>query len=244
MEQKQNTPRVSRLEEAEQSSRIERMSEVNHFTAQEYEALKIVQPSDEGSAHLKVFRDLRTQLMKQSHRKNFSCLVTSIVPGGGTYVAANLAATIALDKSRTSLYLDANLYRPFGDRLLPVQSYMGLTDFLDDKSIRVEEIVYASSIPRLRVIPVGQNTEGGTEKLHSDRMRYLFAELKSRYTDRYMIIDAPSPTEYEAEVRILADLSDYVILVVPYGKVTEVQLISAIDKIGKDRLAGVVYNQC
>ncbi len=224
--------------------RIDQMSEVRGFSLEEYESIKIVSAADDSSPHLKAFRELRTNLMKRSKKKNFSCLVTSVAPGGGTYVAANLAATIALDKSRTALLLDANLYRPYVDCLLPVPSQLGLTDYLDDDSIRIEDIVHASSIPRLRVIPVGNNREGGTEKIHSDRMSRLLEELQARYQDRNIIIDSPSVIEYDAEISILAELCDYVLLVVPYGKVMESQLLAAIERIGEDRLAGVVFNEC
>lgn len=219
------------------------MTEVRSFSAQELTNLKIVHAGDEGSEHLKVFRDLRTQLIKRSGGSNFTCLVTSAVSGGGSYVAANLAATFALDRSKTSLFLDCNLYDPFAENLLPVPAHLGLTDYLDDTSINPSEIVYASGIPRLRVVPVGNNREGGTEKINSARMREFFNELKTRYTDRYTIVDAPSASEYDAEIRILADLCDFVVLVVPYGRVTEIQLNSAIEKIGVERLAGIVYNQ-
>ena len=75
-------------------------------------------------------------------------------------------------------------------------------------------------------------------------MREFFAEIKSRYADRYVIVDAPSAADYDAEIRILAELCDFAVLVVPYGKVTRSELNAAIGKIGNERLAGVVYNWC
>jgi protein-tyrosine kinase len=222
---------------------INKMSEVRTFTKSEFEALKIIHSGDEGSRHLKVFRDLRTQLMRRSNGANFVCMVTSAVAGGGSYVAANLAATIALDRSKTSMLVDANLYSPFAEVLLPVPSQFGLTDFLEDPKTGVEDVLYASGIPRMRVVPAGNNREGGTEKINSPRMRHFLEEIKLRFPDRFIIIDAPSAAEYDAETRILAELCDFVLLVVPYGKVTEADLHTSIEKIGKDRLAGIVYNQ-
>ncbi len=226
------------------SSQIGKMSEVRSFSAAELDALKIVHSKDERSVHLKVFRDLRTQLMKRSNWGNFICLVTSAAPGGGSHVAVNLAATIALDKSKSAVLVDCNIYSPYAEGLLPVPAQFGLTDFLDDPTVGAEEIVYASGIPRLRVVPCGNNRDGGTEKLNSMRMREFFHEVKSRYPDRYIIVDAPAASDYDAEIRILAELCDFVLLVVPYGRISEGQLHSAIEKIGEDHLAGVVYNQC
>lgn len=226
------------------AAQISRMSEVRAFTPAELTALKIVHPKDERSGHLRTFRDLRTQLMKRSEGSNFVCLVTSAAPGGGSHVAVNLAATIALDSAKTAMLMDCNIYSPYADCLLPVPSQLGLTDYLDEPAIGVEEIIYASGIPRMRVVPVGNNLEGGTEKLNSTRMRDLIHEVKHRYSDRYVVVDGPSAADYDAEIRILADLCDFVVLVVPYGKVTEGQIYSAVEKIGKSRMAGVVFNHC
>lgn len=242
MESKHVTP-VASINKGAPAANIAKMSEVRSFNKAEYEALKVIHTGEEGSEHLKVFRDLRTQLMKRTGWQNFVCMVTSAVSGGGSHVAANLAATISLDKSKTALLVDANLYSPFAESLLPVPSQFGLTDYLEDMGTGVEDIVYASGIPRMRVVPVGNNREGGTEKLNSPRMREFFKEIKSRYADRYVIVDAPSAADYDAETRILAELCDFVLLVVPYGKVTEADLNASIEKIGRDRLAGVVYNQ-
>lgn len=244
MDSKHVTPLASVNKSSPAAASIARMSEVRSFNKAEYEALKIIHTGDEGSIHLKVFRDLRTQLMKRTGWQNFVCMVTSAVSGGGSHVAANLAATISLDKSKTSLFVDANLYAPFAEALLPVPSQFGLTDYLEDLGTGVEDIVYASGIPRMRVVPVGNHREGGTEKLNSPRMRDFFKEIKARYPDRYIIVDAPSAADYDAEIRILAELCDFVLLVVPYGKVSEADLNASIEKIGKERLAGIVYNQC
>ncbi len=223
--------------------RIQEMAEVRPFTAAEYEYLKLVRVDDEGSKHLKVFRNLRTQLMKKSEGKTFTCLVVSVVSGGGSYVASNLASIIALDQSKTSLLVDANLYSPSAERLLPVPSQFGLSDYLADPRIRVEDIIYATGAKRLRVLPSGTNREGGTEKIHSNRMFELFKEIRDRYSDRFIVVDSPSAIEYDAEVRILTELCDCVVLVVPYGKVTPGELLSTIEKIDKKKLVGVVYDE-
>lgn len=243
MDSKRIKPVASISKASPATASINKMSEVRSFNRAEHEALKIIHTADEGSEQLKAFRDLRTQLMKRTQWQNFVCMVTSAVSGGGSHVAANLAATISLDKSKTSLFVDANLYSPFAEALLPVPSQFGLTDYLEDLGTGVEDIVYASGIPRMRVVPVGNNREGGTEKINSPRMHEFFDEIKHRYSDRYIIVDAPSAADYDAETRILAELCDFVLLVVPYGRVTEAELHSSIEKIGKDRLAGVVYNQ-
>ncbi|WP_075187573.1 CpsD/CapB family tyrosine-protein kinase [Teredinibacter haidensis] len=222
---------------------IDSMSEIHRFSKTELDQFKILYQGTANTQLLKVFRDLRTRVYSKAQGNNFICMMTSVVPDGGcSYVTKNLAAAIALDKTRTSLVVDANFYDPSMDNMIVTDSEVGLTDYLDSGSLGIESIVYASGIPRVRVIPVGGNTEGATERLSSRRMQVFLKELKTRYSDRYILLDAPSVSEYSAEARIMAALCDFVILVVPYGKVTESQVKAAIEAIGENRLAGLVFN--
>lgn len=224
-------------------ARIERMSEIHQFSQAELEKHRILFQGSTNQQMLKVFRDLRTRVYAKSNGQNFVCMVSSVVPDGGcSYVVNNLAAAIALDKTRTSLIVDCNFYAPSTDSLIVTEAEVGLTDYLDRGDMGVESIVYASGVPRVRVIPAGGNTEGATERLSSRRMITFLEELKTRYSDRYILIDAPSVGEYAADTRIMASLCDFVVLVVPYGKVTEGKVQAAIDAIGPKRLAGMVFN--
>ena len=72
-------------------------------------------------------------------------------------------------------------------------------------------------------------------------MKQFVEELQSRYTDRYVILDAP-PVGNTADARILADLCDFVIIVVPYGMVTVDQIKTAIESVPSDKLIGLIYN--
>ncbi|KZZ53142.1 hypothetical protein A3761_18035 [Oleiphilus sp. HI0123] len=96
-------------------------------------------------------------------------------------------------------------------------------------------------MPRLRVVPIGDNSEGAAEYFSSDKMQRFVDEIRSRYSDRYIFIDAPPVTE-SSEARILTEIADMVVLVVPHGRATAEQVEAAISVIGKDKLAGLVYN--
>lgn len=236
---------VTNLKDAAASAdaRIDRMSEIHRFSRAELDHMKILYQSVSNDMRLKVFRDLRTRLYTKAGGKNFVCMITSVVPNGGcSYVVNNLAAAIALDKTRTSMVVDCNYYAPWADNLIVTETDAGLTDYLESPTMGVESIVYASGLPRVRVVPVGGNREGATERLSSKRMYAFLQELKARYSDRYIIMDSPSVGEYSADIRILASMCDLVILVVPYGKVTESQVQFCIDAIGQKRLAGMVFN--
>ncbi len=222
---------------------IARMSEVHNFSGPELDNVKILHQGTSNEKILKVFRELRTQVYARAKGKNFVCLVTSVCPGGGaSYTASNLAAAIALDKSKTSVVVDANFYSPSIDHLLSAEANLGLTDYLSVQEMGIEFILYASGIKRLRIVPAGKSTHGATEKLSSSKMVSFVREIKTRYPDRFIMVDSPSVGDFSADVRILAQLCDFVVLVVPYGKVSDAEVKASIDIIGEHRIAGIVFN--
>ena len=227
----------------EAEDQIARMSEIHHFSAAELDNLKILRQGTSDDNMLKTFRDLRTQLFAKSQGNNFVCMVASVCPGGGaTHVSRNLAAAIALDRTKTAAVIDCNFYHPSVEVLLSAEINVGLSDYLNSKNMGVEHVVYASGIPRVRVVPSGNHSRTSAERLSSPRMKQFLMELKSRYPDRYILVDAPAVCEYPADVRVLAQICDFVVLVVPYGMVNPTKLTECIAALDEEQIAGVVFN--
>lgn len=224
------------------SQSIRQMAEIGLLDQKTLDAKKIIGPGTKDKAFLNTFREIRTKLVQASNKQNFVALVNSVVEGGGgTFTAVNLAAVFALDKSKTALLVDCNLYEPSLDKLFDLQPEYGLTDYLEDPSLDIDDIIYATGVERLRLIPAGSFREAGAEYFSSERMANFLAAVASRYPDRYIFIDAP-PAAESAEGRIVAELSNYGIVVVPYGKVTSQQVNNTIEAIGKDKVVGVIFN--
>lgn len=68
---------------------------------------------------------------------------------------------------------------------------LGVTDFVADKSLKVRDIIYPSGVDRLSVVPAGTQSASAVELFSAVRMRDLMGELRSRYPDRFLIINAP-----------------------------------------------------
>ncbi len=217
------------------------MQEVELLDRIELANRKIIFPEMNHNAILNAFRDLRTKLISVASRKNFSCLITGVVPQGGTsFVTLNLATAFSFDHSKTSLLIDCNLRDP--DPSLPmVEGTNGLTEYLESTEIDPSEIIRATGIRRLRVVPSGGKREIPSEYFSSDRMWNFLDHVTQRFPDRYIFIDGP-PTTESADVRILSSLCDMVILVVPYGAVTEAQIDAAAKSFDRTKLVGVVFN--
>lgn len=230
-------------EEEEARERIRRMAEVNRLSFPELEELKVIHSGMRSTRVLNAFRELRTSLYKLAEgRENFVLMVTSLAPGGGaSFVSLNLAAAIALDESKTSIVVDCNIYEPSLHRILPLDPDFGLLDYLENVSLELKDVIYSTGVRRMRMIPVGGHRQPGGEYFTSSRMRRFVDELRTRYRDRYVVIDSP-PITTSADARILFELCDFVLLVAPFGKVTPAQLQAAVDAVGQERLAGVVFN--
>ncbi len=187
------------------------------------------------------YRGLRSTLMRRVNgHANLVC-VTSVWPKGHDgLVAANLATVIAADESRSALLIDCNLSHPTANRLFDLEEGPGLSDYLSDESIGVASVIRPAGVRRLRVIPVGKGSPEGDCFLMR-RMKDLVAEIRSRYDDRLIVLSAP-PIGSCADATILAEQSDYVVLSVPYGRVTMAEISEAVRAVGAQKIAGVIFS--
>lgn len=241
---RRSTERIVPLSRRDQAGKrsIQRMAEIRPLEPEELNRRNIIYPGTANRELLDVVRQLRTVLLQRAGKKNAVFLVASICPdAGGSFLSLNLGAAFALDSSKTSMVVDCNLSAPSLENLLNIPPDYGLTDYLENAQVSADEIIYASGIARMRLVPARRRPELGAEAFSSERMAGLLSELRDRYDDRYIILDAPPATAVD-ELRELADLCDYAILVVPRGKVTATQIQAGVDMIDEQKFAGIVFN--
>lgn len=224
------------------SQQIAHMAEPIRLGEGDLQRLRIISQEMEDVRVANAFRELRTRVLERSGGRNCVTLVTSIASGhGSSFVALNLAAAFSYAEGKTALLMDCNLSDPaFNDLAFPDER-PGLVDFFESADTRVEEMIHPTGIHKLRVIPTGGKSEATAEYFTSIKMRQLLQSIKQRYSDRYVIVDAP-PVLESADSRIVAQHCDFVLLVVPYGKVVEAQIQAAVKAIGEQKLIGVVFN--
>ncbi len=221
------------------------MEDPRLFSDKQLERIGVVHPRSKNRALVDSFRQMRTKLFQLKPEGNFSVLVSSVVPeGGASFISLNLASTITFDRAKTSLLIDTNVHDPVLHRILTLiklEPRYGLLDYLANPEIGIENIVSPSGIPRMRIIPIGHREEGDTEYLTSKKMPQFLREVKHRYDNRYIVVDAPCITS-SADARVLADQCDFIVLVAPYGGATSNQIDSVVDEIDDHKLAGIVLN--
>jgi Mrp family chromosome partitioning ATPase len=191
------------------------------------------------------FRDLRTRLLATSN-ENFITLVAPVGPScGGSFVARNLAVALTLDQSKSALLVDCNLHQPSQHTSMKIDaSRGGLVNYLEDPDANVEDMLYDTGIPRLKLIPAGRSRHADMEieYFSSFRMRLLLDALRSSYSDRYIFLDSP-PALGAPDARMLSELADVVILVAGYGRNTPEDIAAAAGNFDPGKFAGVVFNE-
>jgi len=209
----------------------------------ELQAKRIIHPDMDDSSILNSFRDIRTHLLQKSPRKNFVLMVVSLAHDmGASFFAVNIGAAFSYEGQKTSLLIDCNQQKPKLNRLFDKETGPGLTDYLHDSGIGAKQIIYPTGIYRMNYIPIGRRENAGGEFLSSQRMQEFIHILKKRYADRYVILNAP-PLEVSADAAILSEVADYILVVVPYGKVTNNRIKKAVKLLPKEKIAGIVLNK-
>lgn len=190
------------------------------------------------------FRILKTAILfPQTGIPPRTIMVTSTVPGEGkSFVAGNIAISIAQSIDEYVLLMDCDLRKPsqhsrFGFSLVP-----GLSEYLTHRGEKsLGSIIYKTAVNKLSLLPAGKPPANPSELISSDEMRSLLQEVKGRYSDRYIIIDSPPPY-LTAEANALARQVDGIVIVVKTGKTRRSHVSDLIDAYGRDKILGVVKN--
>jgi protein-tyrosine kinase len=222
---------------------IRRMAEPALKTAQDLDGRGIIRQDMARRELGDVFRNLRTQLQSLARGRNFVTVVAPVGSGSGaSFVATNLAAAFAFDESKTALLVDCNLRKPVQHERLGVSPARGgLTEFLENPELGAEAIIYPTGIRRLRLIPAGATREASGEYFSSYPMQALVGELRARYPDRYLVLDAPA-INGSPDARLLSELADMVVVVAGYGLDTQAAVREAVASLDPAKVAGVVFN--
>ncbi|MBD3656219.1 MAG: polysaccharide biosynthesis protein [Marinobacter sp.] len=218
------------------------MQEPRKLTRDDLDERRIIYPESSNRQLVNRFRDLRTRLLEASGGNNFTLVVSGATSGAGSsFVALNLAAAFAFDQAKTAVIIDCNLRQPTLHSTLDIVPEHGLTDFLDDPDYDIARILYPTGIPRLRLIPAGSRREIPAEFFTSFRMKQFIQAVRRRYPDRFIILDT-APISESPDARILSELCDYAMLVVPHGKVTPGMAEEAAVAFHPEKFVGAVIN--
>ena len=119
-------------------------------------------------------------------------MVTSTREGEGkTFVALNLAFSVAAERDRSVILIDADPAKSSIAHLLGLQVEHGLMDLLQDGAVALEDVVLPTSVAGLSIVPGGDHHALGAELFASDRMGTLLHTLGMALPHSIVILDAP-----------------------------------------------------
>lgn len=203
-------------------------------------------------AGVEQFRTLRSHVYQARYETPLkTILIASGMPSEGkSFVAANLAISLARNSVHNILLIDGDLRRPTLHASLGAPNSVGLSDYLEgsaevldimqrDLDRSKEEGVNTKNLGNLTFIPSGKSTDKSAELVAGERMKELITSV-APYFD-WIIIDAP-PALAVTDAVELSHSADAVMLVVrgaktPYEVAQRVQVA-----FESTRILGFVLN--
>ncbi len=188
------------------------------------------------------YRRLRTNIQfSRLDRDVQVIMVTSSGPGEGkTVTASNLAITMA-QAGRPTLYIDADLRRPTGHKMLGLPREPGLVELLFEK-YPFDLEAFATGIDDLYAIPAGSSVPNPAELMGSKKMKDMVNRLREEFD--YIIIDTP-PVLAVTDAVLLSTECDASVVVISANETDfhslqrTVEALRAVDA----SLAGTVLNR-
>jgi len=186
------------------------------------------------------FKILRSQILHpRTGLPSRFILVTSSVPEEGkTYVATNLAFSFA--RTVPTLLIEADLRRPVFKKTLGISDCPGLGNYLME-NLEIEKCIYKTNFSKLYLMPAGTLSIDIRDYLLSNQIIELLDTLKKKFSDFFFIFDSP-PVLVASESISLSRLVDGVLFVVRYGFSDREVVSEALEKVGKSKIMGLVFN--
>ncbi len=166
-------------------------------------------------------------------------MVTSSIPGEGkTYVSLNLGFSFA--RSVPTLLVEADLRHPCFGTYLGVAFEEGLSEYFLDRN-SIPEIVYKTDFPNLYLIPAGRDLSLSKDVFGSEKLVKFLDDVRQHFPKFYIIFDS-APVLMASETLSLSRLIDGLLLVVRYGYTEKGIVEEALEKIGRSKILGTVFN--
>jgi exopolysaccharide/PEP-CTERM locus tyrosine autokinase len=199
--------------------------------------------SDPRSFEAEQFKMLRSSLLfPHTGKPPRTIMVTSALPGEGkTFVSSNLAVSIAQGINEHVMLIDCDIRLPDLHTNFGFKEVKGLSEYLTAR-VELKDLLLKTSVDKLTLLPGGTPPPNPAELIASKKMSNLIAEVRSRYKDRFIVIDSPPPS-MTSETNVIAKQVDGILLVVNYGKTPREMASQLVELFGKEKILGVVFNR-
>jgi protein-tyrosine kinase len=243
-------PESSDHSDADKPAGDGRRSKAVHIDLEALAQAGFVTPEAQRSQIAYEFRVLKRPVIRNASGKSGvrlengnRVMVTSALPREGkTFVALNLALSIALEVDHTVLLVDADVANPSLMKVMHLPDSKGLLDVLTGDQPDVADVLLRTNIEKLSILPAGTFDRRATEMLASDAMANLVDEMSARYPDRILVFDSP-PLLPTTEARVLASHMGQILMVVEADHTTQAAVTQALETIENCPVVLMVLNK-
>ncbi|MEP6945725.1 MAG: CpsD/CapB family tyrosine-protein kinase [Acidobacteriota bacterium] len=194
------------------------------------------------SSYCEEYRSLRTHVLHKSQRQKLQAIVVaSVNPSEGKSVTAlNLAWLLAQTDGIKCLVIDSDLRMPSLTDYMGIEADKGLSDILTGDTSLKESIIRLEPAG-LHILPGGVARTDVAELISGPKFKEILREAREMFD--FVIIDAP-PLGIFTDATVLINQADAAMLVVRANRTKYASLDRVLEQLPKDRILGVVLNQC
>lgn len=229
---------------------LEGNSQVQSINLARLHRMGVVSPDAEKSQIAEEFRIIKRPLIANAFGQGTArvkngnlIMVTSSLPGEGkSFCAINLAISMAMEMDRTVLLIDADVAKPRIPEYLGIHADKGLLDVLQDKDLKLSDVLIRTDIAKLTVLPAGRTYKRATELLASAAMTRLIEDIGNRYPDRIILFDSP-PLLATSESSVLATHMGQIVMVVEAERTSQEAVREALSHIQSCEVVGMLLNK-
>ncbi|WP_047546332.1 GumC family protein [Psychroserpens sp. Hel_I_66] len=202
--------------------------------------LKVVSKVDY-SPRAEAFRIIRTNIDFMLQKVDVHCktifVTSTTAQEGKSHTTTNLASSFSFSEKKV-LLIETDIRVPRVNDYLNIKASKGLTDYISDKSLSVEDVtVKIKDNPFLDVIPSGTIPPNPAELLMSNRVNDLFEKAKTEYD--YIVVDTAA-VGLVTDTLLISDHADIFIYVVSANNIDKRQLHIAQTMYEEKRLPNMV----
>ena len=132
--------------------------------------------------------------------------------------------------------------KPGLSRALGLQDEPGLVDYLIDPSIDIADVLLATDLNGIVILPAGRKHPEATELLASRRMRNLASTLSERFANRAVVFDTP-PLLLTNEALVLAGIAGQIVFVIEARKSSQDSVVRAVSLLDRSKPVNAILNK-
>jgi capsular exopolysaccharide synthesis family protein len=203
---------------------------------------RLVAWNDPNSLGAEKFRALAVRLddIRRQHELTSLQVTSSVINEGKSFVAANLAVTLAKYSGSKTLLIEGDLHRPTLGSMLGLKDLQGLSDWWTSRNQDLARYILRLAGTGLWFLSAGKACDRPSEILRSEQLAETFAQLEGQFD--WIVVDS-TPMLPVIDANLWSRLVDGTLLVVREGIAPLKALKKGLQSLDHPKLIGVVVNE-